>query len=264
MARSPRLSDADDARFEDFIRAGIGDLSRLMGTHGGIADAEPSGRRLPAVPQAAQLSVFLLLVLQGTEPKYRSIFPHLKRLNWHLNKVYSASKQQWEAALSSKTPKARESRLKDTGDIEPFVEALVSFADRKFGLTPVPLSTYGVTDVQVALGTLVQKMTGAIGTDLGLPMFKTRASATKATAGKKPGAIPADIPDPVLGGLLVASIGADIGIRGSVTQDHTMAIRCGVGIGTGPNSPAKPENAKAKRVRRTLEELAEHLDDGEP
>jgi hypothetical protein len=255
-----RLQDPDDDRFEDFIRAGIWDLGQIFEARTWGSGHMRDTSRLPAVPQVAQLSVFLLLVLKGAEPKHRNVFANLERLNWHLNKVYTASKQCWLKAREAKTPKAQKARLQDTSEIEPLSRALLRFADTKIGLTPTSLSAYGVTDVQVALSHLIRRTTGVIGKEMGMPWFGS--GPAKLSASKKSARISTDVPDPVLGGLLVAAVGADVGLTGNVTRDQAMAIRAGVGIGTGPKSPAKPENAEVKRLRRTLEELADYLGDG--
>ena len=247
MARTKKPPDPDVTRFQDFIRAGIGDLNRL-------ADDEKTGTTLPPIPQAAQLSMFLLLITKGVEAKHKDIFDHKDRLTEHLDKVYRTSKAGWEEAVAEKNPRARDSQLRDTSVIEPYIAALVRFAEKRFGLTSVPLTTFGVSDVQVALGALIRKMAAGVEHDLGLD-----AHGHGVKAGQAVSKVRGDIPGPVLGGLLVASVAGDVGLQGSVTQDQAMAMRVAVGLGTEKRGAGKPEPAAVKKIRRTLKGLAEHI-----
>lgn len=244
MARTKTPTDPDAARFQDFIRAGIGDLKSL-------ADHGSTGSGLPPVPQATQLSMFLLFITRGVEAKHEDIFDHKDRLTEHLDKVYRKSKAGWEEALAEKSHRARDSQLRDTSVIEPYVAALVRFAEKNFGLTSVPLATFGVTDVQVALGALIRKLAVGVEHDLGLDAHGHGGSGAAKGRG--------DIPGPVLGGLLAASIAGDVGLQGWVTRDQAMAMRVAVGLGAEKPGSGKPEPAAVKKLRRTLKGLAEHV-----
>jgi hypothetical protein len=255
MARTRLLPDSEVGQFQDFIRAGIGDLRR-------IADDNPTAlgarSQLPPVPQAAQLSMFLLLITKGVEPKHKDIFIHKDRLTEHLDKVYKKSKAGWEEALAAKSVRARDSQLHDTSVIGPYIATLVRFSEKNFGLTPVPLRSFGVRDVQVALGALIKKLATGVQHDLGLfPQALSGKAVGK--AGKPAPEARGDIPGPVLGGLLVATVAGDVGLQGSVTRDQAMALRVGVGVGTSKPEPGKPEPKAAKKLRRTLKGLAEHI-----
>jgi hypothetical protein len=255
MPSTKRLLDPDAEQFQDFIRAGIGDLQRIAG-----GDSSEWGARseLPPVPQAAQLSMFLLLITKGVEPKHKDIFTHKNRLTEHLNKVYKKSKAGWEEALAAKSVRARDSQLHDTSVIEPYIAALVRFAEKNFGMTSIPLRSFGVRDVQVALAALIKKLATGVERDLGLISHGHGGNAV-GKAGTAASEDRSDIPGPVLGGLLVATVAGDVGLQGSVTRDQAMAMRVGVGVGTSKAEPGKPEPKAAKKIRRTLEGLAEHV-----
>lgn len=254
MTRSAKTPDPEAEKFEDFIRAGIYDLKRIAeeaeGDFGG-------GTQLPAVPRAAQLSLLLLLVMKGVERKHRAVYAHKVELEGHLGKVYKKSKACWEEALAAINVKARDAKLHDTGDIEPHIGALVKFADKKLRLPPVPLSTFGVTDVEFALGMLIKKLATEAQQAIGL---SAGHAVRKATGTKSRPTTDAPVaPDPVLGGILVATVGADIAMQGSATPDQVKALRVGVGIGTTKTTPGMPEKPPVKAIRRTLEGLAEHV-----
>jgi hypothetical protein len=255
MARTKTPLDPDVEQFQDLIRSGIGDLQRIAGDS---PTKMGTSSELPPVPQAAQLSMFLLLITKGVEPKHKDIFIHKDRLTEHLNKVYKKSKVGWEEALAAKSQRARDSQLHDTSVIGPYIAALVRFAEKNFGLTPVPLSTFGVSNVQVALAALIKKLATGVEHDLGLfPQALSGKAVGK--AGKLTPEAHGDIPGPVLGGLLVATVAGDVGLQGSVTRDQAMAMRVGVGVGTSKPEPGKPEPKAAKKLRRTLEGWAEHI-----
>jgi len=254
MTRSARTPEPDAEKFEDFIRAGIYDLKRIAEeTEGDFG----SGTQLPAVPRAAQLSLLLLLVMKGAERKHRAVYVHKAELEGHLGKVYKKSKACWEEALAAINVKARDAKLHDTRNIEPHIGALVKFADKKLELKLVPLNAFGVTDVQRALGMLIKKLATeaqqVIGGSAGHETRKATGRNSRSTA-DAPVA-----PDPVLGGILVATVGADIAMQGSATPDQVKALRVGVGIGTTKKTPGTPEKPPVKALRRTLEGLAEHV-----
>jgi hypothetical protein len=255
MAHTKTPLDPDVEHFQDFIRSGIGDLQRIAGD---VSARWGAGSELPPVPQAAQLSMFLLLITKGVEPKHKDIFIHKDRLTEHLDKVYKKSKAGWEEALAAKSQRTRDSQLHDTSVIEPYIAALVRFTEKNFGLTPVPLSTFGVSNLQVALAALIRKLAAGVENDLGL-VPQGHGSKAVGKAGKPTPEARGGIPGPVLGGLLVATVAGDVGLQGSVTRDQAMAMRVGVGVGTSKPEPGKPEPKAAKKLRRTLKGLAEHI-----
>ena len=180
--------------------------------------------------------MFLLLITKGIEPKHKDIFTHKDQLTKKLNAVYTKSKAVWEEGLAAK------SQLHDTSVIDPYIFKLSRFAEKNFGRSNKTLSDFGVSNVQVALGTLI----------------KTLAIEVKHQLKLGPDGR-GDIPGPVLGGLLVATVAGDVGLQGSVTRDQAMAMRVGVGIGTSKPEPQKPEPKAAKKIRRTLIGLAKHI-----
>lgn len=254
MTRSAKTPDPEAEKFEDFIRAGIYDLKRIAEEAEGDFG---SGTQLPAVPRAAQLSLLLLLVMKGAERKHRAVYVHKAELEGHLGKVYKKSKACWEEAIAGINVKARDAKLHDIGVVEPHIGALVKFADKKLRLPPVPLSTFGVTDVQLALGMLIKKLATEAQQAIGLSAGQAARKATGRKSRSTPD-VPA-APDPVLGGILVATVGADIAMQGSATPDQVKALRVGAGIGTRKKTPGTPEKPPAKVLRRTLEGLAEHV-----
>jgi hypothetical protein len=260
MVGTATSPDAQVGEFQDFIRAGISELNRLVGN-------DPTGARthskLPSIPQVAQLSMFLMLIAKGIEPKHVDIYPHRNRLTEHLDKVYKKSRLRWEEAIATKSQSSRENQLHDTRDVQPHVAVLVRYAEKTFGLNSRSLRSFGVTDVQAALGALIKKVADATERQL---QPSTRGRGAKAARKD-------DVPDPktydglpgpVLGGLLVASVAGDAGMQGKFTRDQVMAMRVGVGIGTGKPDPAKPESKVAKELRRTLKSLATHVSPTKP
>ena len=230
MTGPKTLPDPDGNYFCTFILAGIGDLRSIADhTHSGWGTCSP-------VSQAAQLSMFLLLITKGIEPKHKDNFTHKDQLTKKLNAVYTKSKAVWEEGLAAK------SQLHDTSVIDPYIFKLSRFAEKNFGRSKKTLSDFGVSNVQVALGTLI----------------KTLAIEVKHQLKLGPDGR-GDIPGPVLGGLLVATVAGDVGLQGSVTRDQAMAMRVGVGIGTSKPEPQKPEPKAAKKIRRTLIRLAKHI-----
>ena len=121
-----------------------------------------------------------------------------------------------------------------------------------------PMSTFGVTDVQVALGALIKKLAAGLEPDLGL-VGGDHGGKTSRGVGKSSPKKHGDIPGPVLGGVLVASVASDVGLQRSVTKDQATALRVGVGIGTDKPAPGRPEPSAVKKLRRTLVGLAEHI-----
>lgn len=249
----------DTGRFQEFFRAGIGDLGRLVveGQQGST-----TGSPLPTVPQAAQLSMFLLLVAKGIEPKHDLLFPHAKRLTRDLQAVYKQSKSCWEAALQAKKKSARADQLWDAEPIRPFVARLTRYADKHFGLPTTTLWDFGVHDVQLALASLIRKLAAGTESALGLNLHhgSSRPDIKKVVKPKAsaPPAVRTDIPGAILGGLLVAKIGADAGLQGSVTRDHVMATRVGISMGLMKQDGKGVKPATAMKLRKTLESISQH------
>jgi hypothetical protein len=254
MAGTKTFPDPDAQQLEHLIRAGISDLSR-------IAESDLKGAsspsQLPAVPRAAQLSMFLLLLTKGVERKHGVIFAHKERLEGYLGKVYKKSKECWEEALGNKNEQSRSKRLQDTQKIEPAISALDRFAEKAFGVFRVSLAAFGVTDVQTALGALTKKLADGVRQDLRLADRGKKSPAPRSR--EKPAEASDEVPPQVLGGLLAASLAGDVASQGKISPEQSKAMRVAVFIGTGRPDPVTPKLPGTKKLTKTLEGLAHHI-----
>ena len=157
MSTKPHSSDAA-AHFEAFLTAGVADLCRLaelrtgMGVCPGIKSPRRASTvaRIPASPAAAQLSLYLLLVSRGLQAKHKTIYPHRKRLQDLLQRVYRRAVKSWD-----------DGDLKDVQGLQPGVSTLAKFARRNipgFENTTHGLDAFGVHDVRFSLGILTEKL----------------------------------------------------------------------------------------------------------
>jgi len=254
MAGAKMFPDPDAQQLEHLIRAGISDLSR-------IAESDRKGPSspapLPAIPKAAQLSMFLLLLTKGVEQKHATIFTHKEQLEGHLGRVYRKSKACWEDAIGTKSEQTRSKRLQDTQNIEPAISALDRFAEKSFGAFGASLADFGVKDIQLALGALTTKLADGVRQDLRLAdRGKKRASPR---AREKPAVACREVPATVLGGVLAASLAGDVAAQGKISPEQAKAMRVAVFIGTGRPDPATPKPPGPKKLKKTLEGLAHHI-----
>jgi hypothetical protein len=252
MADAKKSPEQAAERLQDLIRAGVGELQRLVDP---TRPGERTWTPLPPIPHAAQLSMLLLLLTQGIERKHKDFFHNKKQLADHLEKIYRKSKACWEKALGAATQKGRDRELENTSGIKPAVARLSQFATQTFGTSHASLAAFGVTDVQKALGLLVKEISRQAARDLDLDL----TGSTKKAAGHPRTAGASQVPKPILGGLLVASVSADAGLQGTVTQEQLGAVRVGIWIGTSPAARGNPEPPGIKSVRRPLKDLAKHL-----
>lgn len=254
MAGAKMFPDPDAQQLEHLIRAGISDLSR-------IAESDRKGpsspAQLPAIPKAAQLSMFLLLLTKGVEQKHETIFAHKGQLEGHLGKVYKQSKGCWEEALASKIEKARSKRLQDTRHIEPTIISLSRFAEKSFGAFGASLADFGVKNIQLALGALTTLLADGVRQDLRLTDRGKKSASPRSR--EKPAEASDEVPPQVLGGLLAASLASGVAAQGKISPEQAKAMRVAVFIGTDRRDPATPKLRGTKKLTKTLEGLAHHI-----
>jgi len=254
MAGAKMFPDPDAQQLEHLIRAGISDLLR-------IAESDRKGpsspAQLPAIPKAAQLSMFLLLLTKGVEQKHQTIFAHKEQLEGHLGRVYRKSKACWEEAIGTKSEQIRSKRLQDTQNIEPAISALDRFAEKSFGAFGASLADFGVKDIQLALGALTTKLAYGVRQDLRLADRGKKSASPRSR--EKPAEAFREVPATVLGGLLAASLAGDVAAQGKISPEQAKAMRVAVFIGTGRPDPAPPKPPGAKKVTKTLKGLAHHI-----
>jgi len=221
---------------EEMFRAVLAELDRVAGT-------DPTGwtvtKRLPAVVQASQLSVYGLLVLKAIQGPRGDIYPHRAKLEALLDKVLQKSKSVWAEALTKKAS-SRQRYLEDVKPIRPAVQAVVKFADKTFGLHGERLGGLGVEDVQDALAGLVGKVSRAI---------EVKLAAGK--SGAVPGAVQASI------GL--GSLAGGLAGRRVMAAKEAAAARILSRLGAMKDETGGPEPKPVKKLRKALKEFAQHL-----
>jgi hypothetical protein len=221
---------------EDLFRAVLNELNRVIGD-------DPTGwtvtKRLPAVVQASQLSVYGLLVLKAIQGPHGDIFTHREKLAALLDKVLQKSKSVWAAGLIKK-PGARQRYLDDTKPIRPAVRLVVKFAEKNIGLHGERLGGFGVYDLQDTLAGLVGRVSEAM-----------EAKLAVERAGAVPGAVHAAVGLGMLAGGLA-------GRREMVPKEVAVA-RFIASRGSKRDERGKPEPKPVKRLRKTLKELAGQL-----
>jgi hypothetical protein len=226
MAAKPKTSNEAADYFQAFLCAGIADLCRLVKLPDltDFCPETPFPRRastvalLPASPAAAQLSLYLLLVTRGLQPKHKVLYPHSDRLRDLLRRVYRKAIKAWD-----------DGNLKDADELQPGVRTLAKFARRNipgFEHTAGGLEAFGVTSVERSLAILTEK----------LAMTFARKIA------KNPAKAPAEL----IGASLVASA-ASPGVIESLGDDHTVRglMRLGVRAGLSGAGSGKAGNKSA-------------------
>ena len=225
-----------ESLYQDLFRAVLNELNRVIGD-------EPTGwtvaKRLPAVVQASQLSVYGLLILTGTNEGHADVYPHRVKLDTLLDKVLQKSKSVWAEALT-KRPSSRQRYLEDTKPIRPAVRAVVNYADKHIGLNGRRLGDFGVDDVQDAIAGLVGKFSALI---------EVKLNGGK--AGVVPGAVRASIGLGMLAGGLAG--------RREISPKEVLAARVLARMGAEKDERGGPEPKPVKRLRKTLKGLAAHL-----
>jgi len=225
---------------EDLFRAVLNELNRVIGD-------DPTGwtvtKRLPAVIQASQLSVYGLLVLKAVQGPRGEIFLHRAKLAALLDKVLQKSKGVWAEGLIKK-PSSRRKYLEDVKPIQPAVRAVVKFAEKNIGLHGERLGGFGVYDLQDTLAGLVGRVSEAMEAKL--------AADTKTGRGEQvPGAVHAAVGLGMLAGGLAG--------RREMVPKEVSAARILSRMGAEKDERGGPEPKPVKRLRKTLKELAAHL-----
>jgi hypothetical protein len=224
----------------NLFRAVLNELNRVIGD-------DPTGwtvtKRLPAVVQASQLSVYGLLVLKAVQGPHGDIFTHREKLAALLDKVLQKSKSVWAAGLTKK-PSSRQRYLDDTKPIRPAVRAVVKFAEKNIGLNGERLGDFGVDDVQDAVVLLVGRISKAMEMKL--------AAATKAGGGKQ-------VPEAVHAAVGLGMLAGGLAGRREMIPKEVSVARFIASRGSKKDKGSEPEPKPVKRLRRTLKELAGQL-----
>jgi hypothetical protein len=225
---------------ETLFRAVLNELNRVIGD-------DPVGwtvtKRLPAVVQASQLSVYGLLVLKAVQGPHGDIFTHREKLAALLDKVLQKSKSVWAAGLTKK-PSSRQRILEDTKPIQPAVRAVVNYAEKTFGLNGERLGEFGVDDVQDAVVLLVGRISKAMEMKL--------AAATKAGGGEQ-------IPEAVHAAVGLGMLAGGLSGRREMVPKEVSVVRYTARMGSKKNDAGGPETQPVKRLRKTLKELTAQL-----
>jgi hypothetical protein len=221
---------------ENLFRAVLNELNRVIGD-------DPVGwtvtKRLPAVVQASQLSVYGLLVLKAVQGPHGDIFTHREKLAALLDKVLQKSKSVWAAGLIKK-PGARQRYLDDTKPIRPAVRAVVKFAEKNIGLHGERLGGFGVYDLQDTLAALVGRVSEAMNAKLAV---------------ERPGVVPGAVHAAVGLGMLAGGLAG----RREMIPKEVSAARVLARMGATKDERGGPEAKSVKRLRKTLKELRTHL-----
>jgi hypothetical protein len=243
MVTKPKTPDEAAAHFQAFLCAGIADLCRLVKLPdlAEFCPATRSPRRpstavlIPTSPAAAQLSLYLLLVTRGLQPKHAEIYPHRDRLRDLLRRVYRKALKAWD-----------DGNLKDADGLQPGVRTLAKFARRNipgFEHTVDGLEAFGVTSVERSLAILTEKLA--------------------MTFARKVAKNPAKAPAALVGASLVASAACP-GVIESLGDDHTVRglMRLGVraGLSGASSGKAGSKSAALGDLRKFLKRADKFLD----
>ncbi len=206
-------------------------------------DAWTVTKRLPAVVQASQLSVYGLLVLKGMSAADADVFPHREKLYVLLDRVLQKSKSVWAVGLT-KTAKARQRYLNDVKPIRPATRAAVKYAERAFGLHGERLGGLGVYDLQDTLARFVGRISEA-----------AEAKLAPGEAGMGTGVVPGAVQAAMGLGVMVGGVAG----RREMTAKEASAARLLSRLGAKKDEADHPEPKPLKKLRKTLQELAAHL-----
>ena len=227
-----------ESLYQDLFRAVLNELNRVIGD-------DPTGwtvtKRLPAVVQASQLSVYGLLILKGTNEGHADVYPHRAKLEPLLDKVLQKSKSVWAEALTKK-PSSRQRYLEDTKPIRPAVRAVVKYADKHIGLNGERLGGFGVEDVQDALALLVGRI--------------SKGMEAKLAADTKRGE---QVPEAVHAAVGLGMLAGGLAGRREMIPKEASVVRFIARTGSRKEERGEPEPKEIRRLRKTLKELADHL-----
>jgi hypothetical protein len=224
----------------DFLRACLNELQRVVNSE---REDWTVPSHLPVVPHAAQLCTLARLLLKGVSEDWVEVFKNREKLDDLLAKAHATAKGEWEAGLTKSTPAKRNKYLNDAEAIRAVVNKAVDFADRKFSLLDLRLSSF-TQDVQDTLAGLVGRISEAMEAKLG---------TGKAGGGAEgvPGAVHAAIGLGLLAGGLAG--------RREMTAKEASAARVLSRLGAKKAETGGPEPKEVKRLRRTLKELTVRL-----
>ena len=229
-----------ESLYQDLFSAVLNELNRVIGD-------DPTGwtvaKRLPAVVQASQLSVYGLLILKGTNEAHADVYPHRAKLDTLLDKVLQKSKSVWAEGLKKK-PSSRQRYLDDTKPIQPAVRAVVNYADKHIGLNGGRLGGFGVDDVQDALALLVGRISKAMEIKL--------AAATKEGRGEQ-------VPEAVHAAVGLGMLAGGLAGRREMIPKEVSVAGLLASLGSKKDERGEPEPKGIKRLRKTLKELDEQL-----
>ena len=235
MAAKPKQPDHGTAHFEAFLCAGILDLCRIVNLPG-LPEFYPGARQIrrastvaliPAAPAVAQLSLYLLLVSRGLQPKHKILYPHRDRLRHLLDRSYRKALKAWD-----------DGQLKDVLGLQPEILTLANFARRNFpGIERVEsgLEAFGVASIKRSLAILTEK----------LAMHFAREIAKS----------PATAPMELAGASLVASATSP-GVIDKIGDGHTIRGLMRLGVRAGL---AGPRLSKTGTRTAGLDELRKFL-----
>jgi hypothetical protein len=229
-----------ESRHQYLFSAVLNELDRVIGDN-------PTGwtvaKRLPAVVQASQLSVYGLFILKGTNEAHADVYPHRVKLDTLLDKVLQKSKSVWAEALTKK-PSSRQRYLEDVKPIRPAVRAVVNYAEKTFGLNGERLGDFGVEDVQDAIAPLVGRISKAMDAKL--------AADTKAGRSEQ-------VPEAVHAAVGLGMLAGGLAGRREMIPKEASVVRFIARTGSRKEDRGEPEPKPVKRLRKTLKELAANL-----
>jgi len=206
------------AHFEAFLLAGIADLCRLVNLPN-LDDRFPPHRpprrvcvvaAIPTAPTVAQLSLYLLLVSRGLQPKHTNVYPHRHRLRDLLQRVY-------RQALKA----SDDGHLVDVEGLKPGVRTLAKFARRNvagFDQTGPGLNVFGVNSVEKSLAILTEKLAMTFAREIAKNPNKSPVEllgASLVASAASPGVIEKIADGPTILGLM------RLGVRAGLTGTHS-------------------------------------------
>lgn len=241
MGIEREATGADTGRFQDFFRAVLSELQRVVELDREFWTVET---RLPVVPHAAQLSLLGMLLLKGVESGgHDDISKYRDELESRLEKAYRVSKSIWCEAMEKKKPEARHKLLNDKKKIRPAVTKALKFAEKKIGFYDIALNSF-TDNVQDTLAALVGKVSEAV--------------EVKIQSGTKAGAS-GDVPGAVYGALTLGVLAGGLAGRREITPKELSAARVACTLGARKDETGGPEPKEVRRLRKKLKELKQHL-----
>ena len=232
----PKTRAEPAAHFEAFLCAGIADLCRFVNVQD-LDERYPTHRHLrracsvtaiPTSPAVAQMSLYLLLVSRGLQPKHTNVYPHRDQLRNLLQRIYRRGLKAFDNG-----------KFEDVEGLQPGVHTLAKFARRNiagFDHTGAGLDAFGVESVQNSLSILTEKLAMAVARDIAKNPDKA-------------------VPVELLGASLVASA-ASPGVIEKIGGGHTVRGLMRLGVRAGLTGTSR---SKAGQKTSGLDELRKFL-----